>query len=258
MEKTTMLTWENLQIPCKIYEPGFDDVDQVIIGIHGFGGTKDSTVMEAVAEEMFFYRTAMVTFDFPAHGESPMTARDFSLKSCRECLMAVVAHAKELFPQASRFGIFASSFGAYIALLAIDELKAEMGRFKMVLRCPAVRMNKTFLKIARMDAERLMKTGRIICGYERKMELGYSFFEQLELNNAVADHDMPMLILQAEEDELVDREDVEFFRLLNSKSCLVTIPGATHRFNHEGDLDMLVDLTRDWYLCEEVLLCEYT
>ena len=253
-----MISCGDLQIPCKIFEPGFDEVDQVLIGIHGFGGSKDSTVLAAVAEEMFFYRTAMVAFDFPAHGESPMTSRDLNLHTCIDSLMAAVAYAKEQFPQAAKYGVFASSFGAYIALLAIDDLKEQLGRFKMVLRCPAVRMNKSFLKIARTDDRGLKKIGRIICGYDRKMELGYSFFEQLQLNNAVADHDMPMLILQGDQDELVDLEDVEFFRLLNGKSRLVMIPGATHRFNHEGDLDMLVDLTRDWYLCEEVLLCEYT
>ena len=258
MERTTLISCGEMQIPCKIFEPGFDDVDQVLIGIHGFGGSKDSSVISAVAEEMFFYRTATVSFDFPAHGESPVGDRDLNLTNCIRCLMAAVEHAKAQFPEAKRYAVFASSFGAYIALLAIDELKEALGRFKMVLRCPAVRMNKSFLKIARMDEKLLMKTGRILCGYERKMELGYSFYEQLLMNNAVADHDMPMLILQGDQDEYVDLEDVEFFRLLNGKSRLVLIPGATHRFNHEGDLDMLVDLTRDWYLCEEVLLCEYT
>ena len=258
MERTTMITCSDLQIPCKIFEPGFDEVDQVLIGIHSFGGNKDSDVLSAVAEEMFFYRTATVAFDLPGHGESPMTDRDLNLPNCIRILMAAVDYAKEQFPHVEKFCIFASSFGAYLALVAIDELKEALGRFKFVLRCPAVRMNKTMLKIARMDDRAFMKAGRIVWGYDRKMELGYSFYEQVLMNNAVADHDMPMLILQGDRDEYVDLEDVEFFRLLNGKSRLVIIPNATHRFNHEGDLDMLVDLTRDWYLCEEVLLCEYT
>ncbi|MBQ8237208.1 MAG: alpha/beta hydrolase [Oscillospiraceae bacterium] len=257
MDQHTILTHGDLQIPIKTFEPDYATGSRVLIAVHGFGGDMQSSVIGAIAEEMGFYNTHTIAFDFPAHGESPMHARDLTLDNCIGCLNTVVDYAVARWPQAGEYAVLASSFGAYIALLAIDDLKEKLGRFKMVLRCPAVRMNKTFLKIARTDAEGLMKKGRIICGYERKMELGYDFFEQLQANNAVADHDMPMLILQGDRDELIDLEDTEFFRLLNSKSCLVMIPGATHRFNHEGELDMIVDLARDWYLCEEVLLCEY-
>ena len=256
MDFTTTLERDDLRIPVLTYEPDYSDHSRVLIGVHGFGGDMHSSVIEAIAEEMGFYNTATVAFDFPAHGESPMLDIEFNVDTCQRTLLAVVDWAKERWPQAKEYCVLASSFGAYIALLAIDGLREKMGRFKMVLRCPAVRMNKTFLKIARTDDAGLMKKGRIICGYERKMELGYSFFEQLERNNAVADHDMPMLILQGDADELIDLEDIEFFHLLNGKSALVMIPGATHRFNHEGELDILVDLARDWYLCEEVLLCE--
>ena len=256
MDDTILLERGDLRIPVLTYEPEYSDHSRVLIGIHGFGGDMRSSVIEAVAEEMGFYNTATIAFDFPAHGESPMPDIEFNLDTCQRCLLEVVDFARERWPQAREYCIFASSFGAYIALLAIDGLREKLGRFKFVLRCPAVRMNKTFLKMARTDAPGLMKKGRIICGYERKLELGYSFFEQLEYNNAVADHDMPMLILQGDQDELIDLGDIEFFRLLNGKSRLVMIPGATHRFNHEGELDMVIDLARDWFLCEEVLLCE--
>ena len=256
MDFTTILQRDDLQIPVLTYEPDYSNNSRVLICIHGFGGNMHSSVIGAIAEEMGFYNTASIAFDFPAHGESPMDSREFNLDTCQRCLLEVVDFAIARWPEAKEYCVLASSFGAYIALLAIDALKEKLGRFKFVLRCPAVRMNKTFLEIARTDAPGLMKKGRIICGYERKMELGYSFYEQLEYNNAVADHDMPMLILQGDRDELIDLADIEFFHLLNAKSSLVMIPGATHRFNHEGELDMIVDLARDWYLCEEVLLCE--
>ena len=257
MNETMILNRGDLQIPVMTFEEDYSAGTRVLIAVHGFGGDMHSSVIAAVAEEMSFYDAHTITFDFPAHGDSPLTGRELTLDNCQRSLLEVADYAAERWPQAREFWVFASSFGAYIALLAIDGLKDRLGRFKFVLRCPAVRMNKTFLKIARMDEVQLMKTGRIICGWDRKMELGYSFFEQLQYNNAVADHDMPMLILQGDQDELIDLEDVEFFRLLNGKSCLVMMPGATHRFNHEGELDMIVDLARDWYLCEEVLLCEY-
>ena len=257
MNETMILSRGDLRIPVLTYEPDYSAGSRVLIAVHGFGGDMRSSVIGAIAEEMGFYDTFTIAFDFPAHGESPMTARELTLDTCQHSLLEVVDFAKARWPQAREYCLLASSFGAYIALLAIDGLRERLGRFKVVLRCPAVRMNKTFLKLARTDEEGLMKKGRIICGYDRKMELGYSFFEQLQQNNAVADHDMPMLILQGDQDELIDLEDIEFFRILNGKSCLVMIPGATHRFNHEGELDMIVDLARDWYLCEEVLLCEY-
>ena len=258
MDYSTILNHEDLQIPVLTYEPEYSAHTRVLIGVHGFGGNMHSSVIEAIAEEMGFYNTATIAFDFPAHGESPMEDRQFNLDTCQRSLLHVVDFALERWPQAQEYCILASSFGAYITLLAIDGLRERLGRFKLVLRCPAVRMNKTFLNIARMDEAQLLKKGRVICGYERKMEIPYSFYEELLKTNVVADYDMPMMILYGDLDDLVEAEDVEFFRLLNGKSCLVTIPGAGHRFDHEGELDMIVDLTRDWFLCEEVLLCEYT
>ena len=257
MDQHTILTYGDLQIPILTHEPDYSTGTRVLIAIHGFGGNMHSSIIGAIAEEMSFYNTHTIAFDFPAHGESPMHDTQFNLDTCQRTLLTVVDYARARWPQAEEFCVLATSFGAYIALLAIDDLKERLGRFKMVLRCPAVRMNTVFLNIIRMDDKSLLRHGRVVCGYERKLELGYGFFEQLQQNNAVADHDMPMLILQGDQDELIDLDDIDFFRLLNGKSCLVMLPGATHRFNHEGEMDMIIDLARDWYLCEEVLLCEY-
>ena len=51
MERNLLLPWGEMNIPCRVYEPDFSDVDQVVIGVHGFGGNKDSSVLRAVAEE---------------------------------------------------------------------------------------------------------------------------------------------------------------------------------------------------------------
>lgn len=258
MERTAILSHDKLRIPCKIYEPGFSDVDQVLIGIHGFSGDKESSLLGAVAEEMFFYKTAMITFDFPGHGESPVFPLDITLHSCLESLLAVAEYARELFPGVEKFGIFASGFGAYVALLAMDDLTAALGQLKIVLRSPSVRMSDSFLVMARNSEEDFLKKGRVDCGYGRRMEIPYSFYEDLRAHNAMADYDMPMMVLHGEQDDVVRMEDIEYFRLLNGKSRLVIIPEATHHLDRNMDMDMIVDLTRDWYLCEEVLLCEYT
>lgn len=257
MERTAILPHGNMQIPCKIYEPDFSDVDQVLIGVHGFSGDKESTLLQAVTEEMFFYRTAMITFDFPGHGESPMLPQDMTLRSCRDSLTAAAEYARELFPQVEKFGIFASGFGAYVSLLEMDALREKLGSVKVVFRSPSVRMSDSFLIMSRHSEEDFMKKGRVDCGYGRRMEVPYSFYEDLRSHNAMADYDMPIMVLHGGLDDVVRMEDIEYFRLLNSKSRLVILPDASHRLDRDSDMDMIVDLTRDWFLCEEVLLCEY-
>ena len=257
MERTLMLPCDELEVPCKIYDPGYGTIRRVVIGVHGLFGDKESSVIAAVAEEMGFYQTATVTFDLPGHGESAMPGRTVNLRNCHRSLMTTVEYARELYPEAEEWCVFATSFGAYVTLLAMDELKELLGHIKLTLRAPAVRMAETFLTMARCSQEELLKKGRVICGFDRKMEIPYSFYEELTTHNAMANYDMPIMILQGALDDIVLPHDVEFFRLLNEQSKLVMFPYTDHRFKGEGELDMIVDLTRDWFLCEDVLLSEW-
>jgi alpha-beta hydrolase superfamily lysophospholipase len=66
-----------------------------------------------------------------------------------------------------------------------------------------------------------------------------------------------MLILHGESDAYIHQEDIQNFRRINERSRLVYIPGASHRFVEEGAWDMVLDLTRDWFSFEQVLLCDW-
>ena len=68
---------------------------------------------------------------------------------------------------------------------------------------------------------------------------------------------MPMLILQGEKDSYINMEDIQNFRRINDQARLVIIPGASHRFQEEGAWDMVLDLTRDWFEFEQVLLSDW-
>jgi len=46
-------------------------------------------------------------------------------------------------------------------------------------------------------------------------------------------------------------------RRLNENAKLVIIPGASHRFLEEGAWDMVLDLTRDWFEFEQVLVTDW-
>lgn len=68
---------------------------------------------------------------------------------------------------------------------------------------------------------------------------------------------VPILILHGAFDDYIPMEYVQHLRRLNEDSKLVIIPGASHHFQEEGALDMVLDLTRDWFEFQQVLVADW-
>ena len=257
MERILIRSWEGLQVPCRIYDPGYGGITRVVVGVHGLTGSKDSPILAAIREEMGLYQAASVTFDLPGHGESPMSTRDLNLENCRRSLMAAAHLAREQFPEARELCIFAECFGAYITLLTAEELHEQLGPVRLVLRAPSVRMAETLLNMIELNQAQFLKEGRVTRGYGKTLEVSYSFYEELAANSVMVSYEFPMLVVHGERDEYVHLAYLELFRRLNDQSKLVVIPEGDHHFKSEPELNMLVDLTRDWFLCEDVLLSDW-
>lgn len=257
MEKELMLTRGELQIPVKVTESDFD-IRRVVLGVHGIGGSAMDDIQAAIAEEMEFFSSAVYRFDFPAHGESPLDDRFFTLKHCREVLMAVARHAKESYPDVDELCIFATGFGAYVTLTCVDDLLELPGKLKLVVQTPSVRMHETLLAIKKISKATLRAMDRIRFNAARPFDVTYAFYKELEDNPALITYPIPMLILMGEQDSVIRMEDIQNFARINEQSKLVIIPGTTHRFLEEGAWDMVLDLTRDWFDFEQVLLSDWS
>lgn len=258
MERRFVLRENGLRIPCVLEEPEACSVRRCIIGVHGFCGSKDSKILEDIAEEMGLFGAATLRFDFPAHGDSPVTDWELSLKGCQETLETVVRWAKKAYPFVD-MGIFATGFGAFVTLVALDDLRLIKEDLKLVLQTPDLSMSHTLLHMLSMTEEAFQKAGRVVIGAtaKRAVEVPYSFYEELQGQMVYYNHEMPMLLLHGERDELIPLSYLEPFRRFNPQSKLVVIPGADHQFRGKGQWDMVVDLTRDWLECEQVLLCDW-
>ena len=92
MEKTVMLSRGELQIFCKQTEPDFGDIRRVVLSVHGLGGNTEDAIQTSIAEEMEFFNSATIRFDFPVHGQSPMTDQFFTLANCKLSLMAAAEY----------------------------------------------------------------------------------------------------------------------------------------------------------------------
>ena len=257
MEKEFMLEKGELRIPVKVTESDFE-VRRVVLGVHGIGGSAMDDIQTSLAEEMEFFSSAVYRFDFPAHGESPLDDRFFTLKNCREVLMAVAYHAKESYPEVEDLCIFATGFGAYVTLTCLEDMLDLPGKLRLVVQTPSVRMHETLLAIKKISKATLRAMGRIRFNAARPFDVTYEFYKELEENMALITYPIPMLILHGESDSVIRMEDIQNFARINDQSKLVIIPGTTHRFLEEGAWDMVLDLTRDWFEYEQVLLSDWS
>ncbi len=258
MEKRFVIQRDEYEIPCRLEVPEFGEVNRLIISVHGFCGSKDEAIQTSLGEEMALFSYATMRFDFPAHGENPMTDRELTLENCTRTLLAVAEWTQAEYPDVQKC-MFATGFGAFVTVVALEDLTEILGSVRLVLQTPSFRMAETLLSMKNITEETLRKQGRVTVGRvaDRKIEVPYSFYEELRGTMVYTDYEMPMLLIVGECDEVLNVEDVEHFRRINEQTKLVSIPGADHQFRTEGAWDMVVDLTRDWFECEQVLLCDY-
>ena len=255
MERRFVLRENGLQIPCVLEEPEYCTVRRCIIGVHGICGSKDSKILENIAEEMGLFGAATVRFDFPAHGTSN---EELSLERCQDTLRAVVRWAKKAFPYVD-MGLFATGFGAFVTLVTLDDLRMIHENLKLVLQTPNLSMDRSLLSMAKITEGKFRDQGHVVIGatMQRALDVPYSFYEELQGHMVYYNHEMPMLLLHGELDDVVPLSHLEPFRRFNDRSKLVVIPGADHQFLGAGQWDRVVDLTRDWFECEQVLLCDW-
>ena len=151
---------------------------------------------------------------------------------------------------------FRQRFGAYVTLLTLDEILELPGKVKLVVQTPSVRMHDTLLTMLRRNRETFWAMDSLVLRAPRPLELTYRFYEELETNVAMNTCPIPMLIIHGEEDAYIRREDIDNFNRINEDAKLVIIPGTTHQFLEDGAWDMVLDLVRDWFMYEDVLLCD--
>ena len=245
-----MLSQGDLQIFCKVTEPDFGEIRRVVLSVHGLGGCTEDAIQSSIAEEMEFFSSATIRFDFPVHGQSPHTDEFFTLENCRRSLLAAAEYAKAQYPEVEDLCIFSTGFGAYMVLICLEELVQLPGNIRLVVQTPSVLMHETLLSMKQVSRPTFQAMGEITFRSKRPLTIQYSFYEDLLENVALATHPIPMLILHGEFDDYIPMEHIQ-----NAK--LVIIPGASHRFLEEGAWDMVLDLTRDWFEFQQVLVTDW-
>lgn len=104
------------EIKCKIFLPEDQNVKSLIVGVHGFAGDKESSMLEQLAQECSINETALICFDFPAHGESPVQEDMLTIENCKNDLLDVLSHAKSLYPLISFLQALVAILRCYVLI----------------------------------------------------------------------------------------------------------------------------------------------
>ncbi|MCQ2449855.1 MAG: alpha/beta fold hydrolase [Clostridia bacterium] len=220
-------------VRCKLYENG-GNIERLILFFHGFAGHKDNKVAEKFAERVLSKNktAALLIFNWPAHGDD--VKKKIALGDCTEYFRIVLDYTRETFGTVE-LDALATSFGGYMVLYYIAAFGNPFG--KIVLRCPAVNMYEILTKtiMDNDDFKKLQKGKTASVGFDRKIEVGIPFLEDLKTadiwQNSYLDFADDMLIIHGTADEVVPFEVVNAFSEDNVIE-MIPVAGADHRFQH--------------------------
>ena len=233
------------EISCKLYAPADGIIENIILGVHGFTGDKDSSMLEKLAEHACLKNTALLCFDFPAHGKSPVNEDMLTVENCKKDFCALAEYVRNNYSHAKKY-VFATSFGGFITILCAEMLQD----FKLVLRAPAVSMPKALLEnVLHLSAEEFREIKSVTCGYDRPIRLPYSFYEELiqETDPYSIVLSVPTLIIHGECDNIIPLSHILSFVETQKTATLETLPNTDHRFKKPGQVETVINLTANFF-----------
>lgn len=273
-------------ISCKYSMPVLRDrpLKGIILGIHGFSGSKESAGLHVLAKKAVPEGYGLVCFDLPAHWKSPAAPGMLTVENAMRDILFMAGECRREFPDLPRF-IFATSFGAYLTLLCCKEsgrfsvtaggekgmpaasgqkgipaangendqsaAGGELADYRIILRAPAVTMPQVFLSLLNMTAEEFCAKAPLDCTNDpaRPLPVYYSFYESL-IRHSVFDADKEtypsMLVMHGDADEVVPPKEVRRFCGQFPQMDLHMIPGCDHGFTAPGAYEEMCRLTMDY------------
>ncbi len=243
MEKYLNINSNGCSIKCKLFSDASFTFDNVVICMHGFSGSKESTAFVKLSEKLLPLKksTAVIAYDLPCHGADARPNID--LGACELYLSTVIEYARTKL-KATHLYACTQSFGGYILLKYIREHGDPFE--KAVLRCPAVTMHRLITEtiISADDIKKLNKTKSVMAGFDKKIKVTKKFIDELKANDITAfdfsGFGDDLLIIHGTNDETVPFDDVKRFADGNAIPFIAT-DGADHRYKSPVHMSSFVN-----------------
>lgn len=231
-------------ISSRIYLPE-TKINEIVVGVHGFAGDKESSVLIQLAKELNKQNKALISFDLPCHGEND-NSKNLNLNECICSLKTIFKYVKQNYNGIS-VSVFATSFGGYLTLVYLSKNIEIL--HKVILRAPAIHMGdileKVILKEHNLSVFDLQKPANL--GYSKPLFVDDKFL--LDLKNMSLEKEKTInnfiYILQGKKDDVVSYVDNEKFfdRYYPNKHKIIYFENADHRFKNVGELERIIKET---------------
>ena len=228
-----------------LYLPNNSTPKEIVVGIHGFSGDKESSVLIELSKHLNENSVALITFDLPCHGEND-NSKPLILQDCFDSIKNIFDFVKNNFKNIP-ISTFATSFGGYLLLNHLSKNEEKLN--KVILRAPAIHMSNVLenviLPFNKLSANSLNSPANL--GFEKKLIINKQFLEDLKVNNL--EH-LPKIkdflyILQGKLDDIVDpKMNEKFFKNYYPKQHqFIWFENADHRFKKAGELEKIISET---------------
>lgn len=226
---------ENCNVKAKMFYTDGKRIDkQIFIFCHGFCSGKSSNSVKIVANKLLQYEISSISFDFPGHIDSVQGTDKLTVEVCISYIDSVINYVKSKYGENIKISFFAISFGAYILLNKLIRDNSEYQN--IVLRSPAFNMKEIFIKsLLKETFEQYKENGKARCGHGGKMELPYSFYEDLINNDLYNNYHekRKILIIQGTLDDTAPIEDTYKFIENRPEIELIEMENMKHHMKPE-------------------------
>lgn len=207
---------------------------QIFIFCHGFCSGKGSNSVKIVANKLLQYEIPSISFDFPGHINSVQGTDKLTVDVCISYIDSIVDYVKNKYGENIEISFFAISFGAYILL---NKLIGDNSKYNnIVLRSPAFNMKEIFINcLLKEPFELYKKKGKAKSGHGGKIEVPYSFYEDLANNDLYNNYHEKrrILIIQGSLDDTARIEDTYKFIESRPEIKLIEMKKMKHHMEPE-------------------------
>lgn len=204
---------EDCNIKAKMfYMNSINESNKIFIFCHGFCSGKGSNSVKVVANMLLECGIPSISFDFPGHIDSIQGTDKLEVDVCISYINSVVEYVKKEYGNSIKISFYAISFGAYILL---NKLIGDNSYYdNIVLRSPAFNMKNILVKSLLKDSfEQYKREGKAKAGHGGKIEIPYSFYEDLVRHNLYDNYKekRKILIIQGSLDDTAPIKDTYKF-----------------------------------------------